>query len=166
MSRFLTFDKRPDPWALIPDTWSVAHGTWHLTLGTWHQTADPWHLEPDTWDLAPGTCTPETWNLAPHTWNLRTCHLHFEHSVFFTFVEKRQPNKYCLYHFPKIHRNVLRKTTIDLLYFWDVYDVNLWEKKFCRSTAYSAEQIFLYNFIVLRKNNRHNWRWIKSSKTF
>ena len=31
-------------------------------------------------------------------------------------------------HFLKIHRNVLRKITTDLLYFWDVYDVNLWEK--------------------------------------
>ena len=29
---------------------------------------------------------------------------------------------------PKIHRSVLRKITIDLLYFWDVYDVNLWQK--------------------------------------
>ena len=41
-------------------------------------------------------------------------------------------------HFPKIHRSVLRKITIDLLYFWDVYDVNLWEKKFGKSTAYSC----------------------------
>ena len=31
-------------------------------------------------------------------------------------------------HFQKIHRSVLLKTTIDLLYFWDVYDVSLWEK--------------------------------------
>ena len=31
-------------------------------------------------------------------------------------------------HLPKIHRSVLRKITIDLLYFWDIYDVNLWEK--------------------------------------
>ena len=28
-------------------------------------------------------------------------------------------------HFPKIHRSVLRKITVDLLYFSDVYDVNL-----------------------------------------
>ena len=41
-------------------------------------------------------------------------------------------------HFPKIHRSVLCKITIDLFYFWDVYDVNLWEKNFCRSTAYSC----------------------------
>ena len=39
-------------------------------------------------------------------------------------------------HLPKIHRNVLRKIVIDLLYFWDVYDINLCEKlaitvKFC-----------------------------------
>ena len=31
-------------------------------------------------------------------------------------------------HFPKIHRSVLHKITIDLFYFWDTYDVNLWEK--------------------------------------
>ena len=30
--------------------------------------------------------------------------------------------------FPKIHRSVLCKITIDLFYFWDVYDVNLREK--------------------------------------
>ena len=41
-------------------------------------------------------------------------------------------------HFPKIHRSVLRKITINLFYFWDVYDVNLWEKDFGRSTAYSC----------------------------
>ena len=43
-----------------------------------------------------------------------------------------------LVHFPEIHRSVLRKITIDLLYFWDVYDVNLWEKNFGRSTAHSC----------------------------
>ena len=43
-----------------------------------------------------------------------------------------------LKHFPKIHRSVLCKIKIDLLYFWDVYDVNLWEKNFGRSTAYSC----------------------------
>ena len=31
-------------------------------------------------------------------------------------------------HLPKINRSVLRKVAIDLLYFWDIYDVNLWEK--------------------------------------
>ena len=32
-------------------------------------------------------------------------------------------------HFQGIHRSVLYKITIDyLLYFWDVYDINLWEK--------------------------------------
>ena len=40
--------------------------------------------------------------------------------------------------FPKIHRSVFRKITIDLLYFWDVYDVNLSEKTFGRSMAYSC----------------------------
>ena len=32
-----------------------------------------------------------------------------------------------LLHFPKIHRSVFRKITINLLYFWDIHDVNLWE---------------------------------------
>ena len=36
-------------------------------------------------------------------------------------------------HFPKIHRSVLRKIAIDLLYFWDVHDANLWEKNSGRS---------------------------------
>ena len=39
---------------------------------------------------------------------------------------------------PKIHRSVLRKITIDLLYFWDVFDVNLRGKNVCSSTAYSC----------------------------
>ena len=41
-------------------------------------------------------------------------------------------------HFPKIHRSVLRKLTIDLSYFWEVYDVNLLEKNIGRSTVYSC----------------------------
>ena len=31
-------------------------------------------------------------------------------------------------HIPKIHRSVLRKITVGLLHFWDVYDINRWEK--------------------------------------
>ena len=31
-------------------------------------------------------------------------------------------------YFPKIHRSVLYKITIELLYFWDVYDIIVWEK--------------------------------------
>ena len=34
--------------------------------------------------------------------------------------------------------NALGKTTIDLLYFWDVCDVNLWGKSFDKSTTYSC----------------------------
>ena len=30
-------------------------------------------------------------------------------------------------YFPKIHGSVLHKIAIDLLYFWDIYDINLWE---------------------------------------
>ena len=128
-SRFSTFWQ--ETWSLRSDPWYLECGTWNLAPDTWNLASDSWSLTPGTWHLGPGIWNLRTWNLAPHTWNLRTCHL-------FAFIEKRQPNKYCLYHFPKIHRNVLRKTTIDLLYFWDVDDVNLWEKKFCRSTAYSC----------------------------
>ena len=46
---------------------------------------------------------------------------------------------------PKIQRSVLRKI-INLKYFWDVYDVNLWEKYFGRN------KYFYINFIDLRKN--------------
>ena len=31
-------------------------------------------------------------------------------------------------HFLNIHRSVLCRITIDLLYFWDVYDISVWEK--------------------------------------
>ena len=42
------------------------------------------------------------------------------------------------YHFPKIHKSVLRKIIKDLLHFRGVYDV-IYEKKFFgRSTAYSC----------------------------
>ena len=44
----------------------------------------------------------------------------------------------------RVHRSVLRNITTDLLYFWDVYDVNLLEKNISRSMS-------LYNFIILRK---------------
>ena len=71
-----------------------------------------------------------------------------------------------LTHFPKIHRSVLCKKTMDLFYFWDFYNVNLWEKNFSRSKAYSCRKMSLYNFIVLRKNIRHSWRLSKWSKTF
>ena len=54
-------------------------------------------------------------------------------------------------YFPKIHRSALRKITIDLLYFRDVCDGNLWGKSSSKSTVIHAEQMFLYNFIVLIK---------------
>ena len=69
-------------------------------------------------------------------------------------------------HFPKIHRSVLRKIAIDLLHFWGIYDVNLWEKVSAEARLIHAEQTSLYNFIVLRKKNRHSWRLNNSSKTF
>ena len=72
-----------------------------------------------------------------------------------------------LMHFPKTHRSVPRKITIDLLYFCEVYDVDLWEKNLGRSMAYSCRANVLYNFIILRKkSNGHRWRLNNSSKTF
>ena len=50
----------------------------------------------------------------------------------------RRPNSYICIHIPKIHRSVLKKVIIDLLYFWGVYDISLWEKKLGRSSAYSC----------------------------
>ena len=45
-------------------------------------------------------------------------------------------------HFPKIHGSVLRKITLDLLYFWEVYDVSLWETNYSKSMANKAEAVF------------------------
>ena len=52
------------------------------------------------------------------------------------------------------------------MYFWDVYGVNMWEKISAEVRLTHAEQISLYNSIVLGKNNRHSWRLNKSSKKF
>ena len=53
--------------------------------------------------------------------------------------------------FSKIHRNVLRKITKDLLYFWDIHDINLWEKNSAEVQLIHAKQMLLYNFIISRK---------------
>ena len=45
-------------------------------------------------------------------------------------------------HSPKIHSSIFRKITIDLLSFWGVYDVNLWEKNSGRNLAYKTEAVF------------------------
>ena len=50
-----------------------------------------------------------------------------------------------------LSQNVLCKMTIDLLYFRDDYDVNLWEKKLVEVRLNNTEQMSLYNFIILRK---------------
>ena len=42
----------------------------------------------------------------------------------------------------------------------------MWEKISAEVRLTHAEQISLYNFIVLGKNNRHSWRLNKSSKKF
>ena len=75
--------------------------------------------------------------------------------------DKLRPSSFS--HFSKIHGSVLCKIAIDLLYFWDVYDVNLWEEISAEVQLVHAEQISLYNLIVLGKNNRHSWGLNKSS---
>ena len=55
-----------------------------------------------------------------------------------------------LMHSPSIH-SVLRKITIDLLYFWDDYEVNLWKILLAEVRLIHAEQRSLYNFVILRK---------------
>ena len=55
------------------------------------------------------------------------------------------------YHFTKIHRSVFRKITIDLLYFRDVYDVNLWVKNFSGSTSYSCRTNIFIQFYRFKK---------------
>ena len=45
----------------------------------------------------------------------------------------------------------LCKITMDLLYFWDVSDSNIWKKKSAEVQLIHAEQMSLYNFIILRK---------------
>ena len=55
-------------------------------------------------------------------------------------------------HFHKsLSKSVLCKMTIDLLYFRDVYDVNLWEKNLAEVQLINAKQMPLYNFIILMK---------------
>ena len=62
--------------------------------------------------------------------------------------------------FPKIRRSVLHKIKIDLLYFRDVYDINLGEKNFGRGRAYLFS--CRTNFIILRKRQ---WTQMMTKKT-
>ena len=58
-------------------------------------------------------------------------------------------------HFPKIHISVLRKIAIDLLYFWDFYDVNLWEKQISAEVRLiHAKQISLHKFHRFKKKQQ------------
>ena len=43
-----------------------------------------------------------------------------------------------------MHRNVLRKIAIDLLYLWDVYDVNLWETNIRQKYGLFMQTKYLY----------------------
>ena len=49
-------------------------------------------------------------------------------------------------HIPKIHRSILCKTTLYLLYFLDDYDVNPQENNFGRSTTYSCRTHVFISF--------------------
>ena len=66
--------------------------------------------------------------------------------------------------FEKIHKSTFQQMQVFLLYFYDAYDVNLWEKKFGKSTTYSCRTNVLIE--LLWKKNRRSWRLNKSSKTF
>ena len=70
------------------------------------------------------------------------------------------------YHFPKIHRSVLFKITI-IYFIFETFMTSICEKKNSAEVQLiHAEQISLYNFIVLRENNRHSWRLNNWSETF
>ena len=56
-------------------------------------------------------------------------------------------------HFLKIHSIVLHKITIDLLYFRNDNDVSQF---FAEVGLIHAEQLYLYNFIILRKKRDSN----------
>ena len=60
-------------------------------------------------------------------------------------------NDFLLTLYKSLSDHVLSKMTIYLLYFKDVYDVSLWEKKLAEVWLINAEQMSLYNFIILRK---------------
>ena len=60
---------------------------------------------------------------------------------------------------------------IFLLYFYNAYNVNLWEKFFGRSTAYLCKtnvfvKFYLLIIIIKKKSNRHSWRLNNLSKPF
>ena len=68
----------------------------------------------------------------------------------------------CFYESASLSENprcVRHEVTIDLLYFWDVYDVNLRAeiRQKCCLFMQNKYLNYLYNLIVLRKNNRHRW---------
>ena len=52
------------------------------------------------------------------------------------------------------------------IFFSHLWCQSVWKKNSAKALPIYAEQISLYNFIILRKNNRHSWRLNKSSKTF
>ena len=62
----------------------------------------------------------------------------------------------------EVHFNGLK---IFLLYFYDVYDVNLWEKIRLKYSSFMHKNV-LSNSIILWQKNRHSWRLNNSRKTF
>ena len=59
-------------------------------------------------------------------------------------------------HFQKIHKSVLRKIA-NIYCIFETFMTSVCEKKISAEVRLiHAEQISLYNFIVLRKNNRHS----------
>ena len=51
--------------------------------------------------------------------------------------------------------------TIDLFYFWDAYDVIYEKKNSAEVRLLHEEQMSLYNFIILRKNQ---WTQVKTKQ--
>ena len=60
----------------------------------------------------------------------------YNKEIDFSFRNSEKQWTQALNHFLKTLRSVLHKITIDPLYFWDIYDVNQWEKNLERKTAY------------------------------
>ena len=81
----------------------------------------------------------------------RKPHLPLTSSIYLAFLplEIEGRLKQTKVHFPKIHRSVLRKLTIDLLYF--SFMTSIYEQKISAEVRLiHAEQMSLYNFIILR----------------
>ena len=65
-------------------------------------------------------------------------------------------------HVPRILRSVLGKITIDQFYFWDAYDVSLWESYLSQKVCYIETRLQQGNvrgyFENKRNDKRFEWR--------